>query len=181
MRCCAQEEAMKKNILVLLMMSFATVGPFAEDVAQPPKVALGTNLAYWGLSAISTNGSNIFLVVPLEAQVMIGGALSVNPGLTFLYYGNSTNKYGGALILGECGLGYHFGKKGLSGWSAALSPGLAYSFDSKLFGFVLSAEAGYQWIVGEGLFLGLSGGGKYIWMDGYMVMPDLKLRIGYVF
>ncbi len=172
---------MKKNILVLLMMSFATVGPFAEDVAHPPKVALGTNLAYWGLSAISTNGSNIFLVVPLEAQVMIGGTLSVNPGLTFLYYGNSTNKYGGSLILGECGVGYHFGKRSLSGWSLGLSPGLAYSFDSKLFGFVLSAEAGYQWIVGRGLFLGLSSGGKYIWMDGSMIMPDLKLRIGYAF
>ncbi len=163
------------------MMSFATVGPFAEDVAHPPKVALGTNLAYWGLSAISTNGSNIFLVVPLEAQVMIGGTLSVNPGLTFLYYSNSTNKYGGSLILGECGVGYHFGKRSLSGWSLGLSPGLAYSFDSKLFGFVLSAEAGYQWIVGRGLFLGLSSGGKYIWMDGSMIMPDLKLRIGYAF
>ena len=162
-------------------MSFATVGPFAEDVAHPPKVALGTNLAYWGLSAISTNGSNIFLVVPLEAQVMIGGTLSVNPGLTFLYYSNSTNKYGGSLILGECGVGYHFGKRSLSGWSLGLSPGLAYSFDSKLFGFVLSAEAGYQWIVGRGLFLGLSSGGKYIWMDGSMIMPDLKLRIGYAF
>jgi hypothetical protein len=172
---------MKKSILVLLIMSFVATGLFAEDAAHHPKVALGTNLAYWGLSAISTNSSSIFLVVPLEAQVMIGEALSLNPGLTFLYYGNSTNKYGGSLILGECGVGYHFGKRSLSGWSVALSPGLAYSFDSKLFGLVLSGEAGYQWTIGRGLFLGLSGGGKYIWMDGYMIMPDLKLRIGYAF
>jgi hypothetical protein len=171
-----------KRSAILFIMCLSTIGELsAEDVADSKKAAITTNLAYLTLSAVSTNSNNIFLIVPLEAQIMVGNRISVNPSLTFLYFGNPQNNYDGALILGECGVGYHSEKENLYGWSAGISPGLAYAFDAKLFGFVLSAEAGYQWALGNGLLLGVSGGGKYIWMDGDMVIPDLKLRIGYTF
>lgn len=177
-----REDDMKRNIFIIsLMMGLITIGASADDRIDSKKVIIQTNLAYLGLSAISTNGSNIFLVIPLEAQVRISAMFSINPALTFLYFGNSTNQYSGSLILGECGIGYHSGKDTMCGWSAGISPGLTYAFDSKLFGFVLSGEVGYQWVLGKGLLLGLAGGGKYIWMDGDMVIPDLKLRIGYAF
>lgn len=172
---------MKKSVIVLLIVSLSAIGAFAEDTTASRKVVLETNLAYLGLSAFSTNGSNMFLVIPLEAQVMISDRISVNPSLTFLYFGNSGGISDGSMLLGECGIGYHSGREVLCGWSAGISPGLAYAFDSKLFAFVLSGELGYQWILGKGLFLGLSGGGKYIWMNGNLVIPDLKLRIGYAF
>jgi hypothetical protein len=140
--------------------------------AAEPSFAIASNAAYLGLSAISTNANNVFLVVPLETQIKLSDYLSLNPSLTFVYYGST-------LLLGECALAFHPEGRGLSGWNLALSPGLAYAFDSRLVGLVVSAEGGYQWVLGRGLLLGLGGGAKFIWINGQLWLPDLKLRLGY--
>jgi len=154
---------------------------FAEEsgVESRRHWVVSTNLAYLTLSAISTKPTNTFLVLPLESQISLCPRLSVNPALTFLYYHNVADLAPGAMLLGECGIGFHPGLRGLQGWSIALAPGFAYSIDSHLVGIVVSAEAGFQWILGRGLFLGLLGGGRFVHMDGTLVMPDLKFRLGW--
>lgn len=172
---------MKKSVIMLIVGLSIAMPALAENQPFSPSIVLTTNAAYLGLSAISINGSNTLLILPMEAQVAVHRSFSINPSLTFLYFNNTNYSNNGFLILTECGIGYHPEGEKLNGWSLGLSPGIAYAFDAKLAGFVVSVEAGYQKIFGRGFVLGISGGGKYIWMDGDMVIPDLKLRIGYAF
>jgi hypothetical protein len=95
-----------------------------------------------------------------------------------LYFGTNAES-NGFMILAECGLGFHAHENELTDWSFSLEPGLAMAFDTLKVAICISGEAGYQWVFKKGLFIGIAVGGKSIWMDGNLIIPDLKLRIGY--
>ena len=170
-----------RRTLAFIFLCFVACGLCAEESggSRKPRLIIDTNLAYLSLGALSTNADNLFLIVPLEAQLPINAWLSLLPSLTFISFGKASRLSGGAMLLGECGISYHPEALGSSGWCFELSPGIAYAFDSRLAGLVVSGEGGYQWLLGKSLFLGLSGGGKYIYLDGTLLMPDLKLRLGF--
>ena len=46
-------------------------------------------------------------------------------------------------------------------------------------GFAAAISGGYQWILNKGLVLGVMLGGRYIYIDGTMVIPDLALNLGW--
>jgi len=169
-----------RRLYALIFLCFVAGGLCAEESGYPrrPRLIVDTNLAYLALSALSTNADNLFLILPLEAQLPMNARFGLIPSLTFIYFGKAGSLSGGAMLLGECGISYRPEALGSCGWCFELSPGIAYAFDSRLAGLVVSGGIGYQWLLGKGLFLGLSGGGKYIYMEGTLLMPDLKLRLG---
>jgi len=69
----------------------------------------------------------------------------------------------------------------LNGFTVGLLPGFIYSFDSKRPGFSFSVNSGYQWIIGKGLVVGTLIGGRYIYIDGTLIIPDLSCNIGWNF
>ena len=154
---------------------------FAEANQKDDHTLFSTNLAYIGFSALSLSEGGTLIILPIENQTRFSKHFSINSSITSLYYGTKSTQNIGMMILGECGVGYHTNENGLAGWSFSLLPGLAFAFDTMKFAFSISGETGYQWILNNGLFLGLSVGGKNIWMDGNLLIPDLKLRIGYAF
>jgi hypothetical protein len=82
------------------------------------------------------------------------------------------------MVLFDLGASFHFGA-GLQGWVIGLTPGVFYSFDSRLAGFSASIKSGYQWVLEKGLVLGVMLGGRYIYLDGTLVIPDLALNLGW--
>lgn len=142
-------------------------------------MVVDTNLAYLTLGALSSGPGNLFLILPLEARLPMEGRLGLVPSLTFLYFGKGPGLLGGAMLLGECGISWSLGASGPSGWSLELSPGVAYALDSRLAGLLLSGGGGYQWLLGKGLFVGLFAGARYVYMEGSLFLPDLKLRLGF--
>ena len=149
--------------------------------AETHQMVFSTNLAYIGLTALSLSGGGRLIVVPIENQIGFSKHFSVNPSITTLYFGTTASQASGILVLGECGIGYHTHENELSGWCFSIEPGLVITLDTLKLAYSLSGEAGYQWILNNGLFVGLAVGGKSIWMDGNLLIPDLKLRIGYGF
>lgn len=171
---------MKRKAMSLLLL-FAAIGIRAEEIAatRDATLAFSTNLAYLTLSAVSTNPRNALIILPAEAQIAITERLSLRPALTFVYSGNSETESPSALLLAECGISFAPWRTGLHGWHLGVSPGIGYAFDSRKVAAVASVEGGYQWRLRQGLFLGVAGGGKYVWQNGSLVMPDLKVRIGW--
>jgi len=137
-----------------------------------------TNVAYLALSALSTSPKNTFLVLPLKSQIMVTEKISIDPSLLFVYNKNAANEEENFMVLFELGASFHF-NDGLEGWTMGLSPGVFYAFDSRLVGFAAAIKGGYQWVLGKGLVLGLMLGGRYIYIDGTLVLPDLALDLGW--
>ena len=170
-----------KRLYAFLFLCLLTCGLRAEGGLAPGKtrVVVDTNLAYLALGALSSGADNLFLVLPLELRLPMDERLVLVPSLTFLYFGKGSGLSGGAMFLGECGISWNPGASGPRGWSIEVSPGLAYAFDSRLAGLLLSGGGGYHWLLEKGLFLGLFAGARYVYMEGSLFLPDLKLRLGF--
>ncbi len=130
------------------------------------------------MSALSTSPKNIFLVLPVKSQILVAKNFSIDPSLLFIYNKNAANNEENLMALFELGASLHFGG-GLKGWTIGLAPGVFYSFDAKLTGFAAAVKGGYQWVLGKGLVLGVVLGGRYIHMDGTLIIPDLALDLGW--
>lgn len=137
-----------------------------------------TNTAYLALSALSTNQKNVFLILPAKSQILVVEYFSVDPSLLFIYNKNATYSEENLMFLAELGASFHLGGR-LKGWTIGLSPGVFYSFDSRLTGFAAAIKGGYQWVFEKGLVLGVMLGGRYIYIDGTMLIPDLALNLGW--
>lgn len=173
---------MKRLLLIFMLCVFLfSFTAFAETIPTVEHTIFSTNLAYISLSALSLSEGGKLIIVPIENQTYFSKHFSINSAITSLYFGTTASSTSGMMILGECGIGYHIQADGLTGWCFSLMPGLVLTFDTMKLAFSLSGEAGYQWVFNDGIFLGLGVGGKSIWMDGNLLIPDLKLRIGYAF
>lgn len=170
-----------RRLCAFIFLCFAVGGLGAEESAAPrkPALVLDTNLAYLALGAISSRADNLFLILPLELRLPLNERFGLVPSLTFLYFGKGSGFSGGAMLVGECGLSFNPGAGGPRGWCLELAPGLAYAFDSRRAGLLLSGGGGYQWLLGKGLFLGLFAGARYVYMEGSLFLPDLRLRLGF--
>lgn len=167
--------------LSALLAVFFCSSLYSEPTSDRFRVAalVETNTAYLALSALSTSSKNIFLILPVKSQILIAEKLSVDPSLIFVYNKNSSSQEENLMALIELGASFHFGG-GLKGWTIELSPGAFYSFDSQMIGFTAALKAGYQWILNIGLVLGIMLGGRYIYIDGTMIIPDLAVDFGWM-
>jgi hypothetical protein len=170
-----------KRLCASFFLCLLACGLRAEGALAPkkPKMVVDTNLAYMALGALSTSADNLFLILPLELRLPTAAGFGLVPSLTFLYFGKGSGLSGGAMLLGECGVSWYPEAWGSSGWCFELSPGIAYAFDSRHAGLVVSGAVGYQWLLVKGLFLGLAAGARYVYMEGSLFLPDLKLRLGF--
>lgn len=153
---------------------------FADETSAPPNLAICTNLAYLALSAVSSSPSNAFVIVPIEIQVGLGPNFSLNPAVTIIYFSSARSAYSGVLAVAECGLAFYPAGNSRSGWNVALSPGVAYAFDTRSAGLVVSGEGGWRWLFARHWLCGISLGARYVRMDGDLFLPDVKLRLGWL-
>jgi hypothetical protein len=171
----------RNGIAVFASLIFFLAGglSFADEAVASPNLAICTNLAYLALSAVSTSPSNAFVIVPVEVQAGIGGSFTLNPAATVIYFSSARSTYSGVLAVAECGFAFYPAGNSRSGWNVALSPGIAYAFDSGSAGFVLSAEGGWRWLFAPHWLCEISLGARYVRMDGNLFLPDVKLRLGW--
>ncbi|HPE88977.1 MAG TPA: hypothetical protein P5298_01705 [Spirochaetia bacterium] len=150
----------------------------AQESDGGAEYSIETNLAYIALGAFSSAGGNVFIVAPLYSQLRVFGRFSVDLAAAYIYNSHPTLETPSAMILAEAGASYH-PSASIGGWTFGLLPGFVYSFDSRTAGFSASLNCGYKWVIGNGLILGALTGARYVWIDGYIVLPDLAISLGY--
>jgi len=172
--------ARKLKCLSMLAAFFFSQSLYSMPVSGRFRVEalVETNTAYLALSALSTNPKNIFLVVPIKSQILVTENISVDPSLLFIYNKSATYSEENLMFLVELGASFHFGGR-LKGWNIVVSPGVLYSFSAQMTGFAAAISGGYQWILNKGLVLGVMLGGRYIYVDGTLIIPDLALNVGW--
>lgn len=165
---------------VTLMASSLILVPTlqAQEADGGAEYSIETNLAYIALGAVSCTGGNVFIVAPLYSQLRVFGRFSVDLASAYIYNSHPTLATPSSMILAEAGASYH-PSGAIRGWTFGLLPGVTYSFDSRIAGFSISANCGYKWVIGNGLILGALTGARYVWIDGYIVLPDLAISLGY--
>jgi hypothetical protein len=170
-----------KKILLLALCLCALSHGFAQN-GRSGSVCVGTNLAYLALSALSINANSAMVVLPLDVQVALSEGLTLQPEAVLIHNWRSSGATWDTIV-GQCGLAWHPEGLGLRGWYLGAGLGLAYATDSRSVLLLVNADGGYQWILGQGLFVGLGGGGRLMISlapgGGYLPMPDLKLRLGW--
>ena len=168
-------------IILIALLSFASNNTTYADGPLEEKhhnVLIESNLSYLLLSALSTNESNVLLVLPLYSQIACTPLVGMDVSLVFIFNENEKTTEDNAMLLMEAGVSIH-PNRSLHGWTIGVLPGLIYSFDSRTAGFSVLVNGGYQWVLGNGLVLGALVGGRYVRIDGYMVIPDIALNIGW--
>jgi hypothetical protein len=170
-----------KKIVVFAFCLCALSSAFAQD-GRAGSVCVGTNLSYLALSALSINANSAMVAMPVDVQVALSDGLTLQPEAIYIHNWRRSGQASGTIV-GQCGLAWHPEGLGLKGWYLGAGLGLAYATDSRSFLLLVNADGGYQWILGQGLFLGLGGGGRLMFSlapgGGYLPMPDLKLRLGW--
>ena len=169
-----------KIALAVVVLLFVEVTAYSQGKKEEYGTTISTNLAYLTLSGISCSGSSMLIIAPIYFEIMMNDYLSANPTAIFIISRNATTSHIGMVTLAEFGIAFHPNAKGHEGLIAGITPGLAYSFDSKKIGFTLSGDFGYQWIVGKKWVIGAVAGGRLIYIDGQMVIPDLGINVGYI-
>jgi hypothetical protein len=160
----------------LLMICVPALG--AQEADGRAEYTIETNLAYITLGLVSSTGGNAFYVAPLYSQLRIFGRFSVDLAATYIFSRDAVLQTPSSMILAEVGASYH-PSASIHGWTFGLLPGFVYSFDSNMAGFSASLNCGYKWVLGDGLILGALTGLRYVWIDGYLVLPDLAISLGY--
>ncbi len=169
-----------RALAMMLIASLIVCAPAlqAQEADGGAEYSIETNLAYIALGAFSSTGGNVFIVAPLYSQLRVLGRFSVDLAAAYIYNSRPTLETPSSMILAEAGASYH-PSGSIRGWTFGLLPGLTYSFDSRIAGFSISANCGYKWVIGNGLILGALTGARYVWIDGYIVLPDLAISLGY--
>ncbi len=167
-------------ILTLIMLIVISRNAYANGPVEQRNhpVLVESNISYLLLSALSTNAGNVLLVLPIYSQMACTPFVSLDVSFVYIYNRNEKTIEDNSMLLTEAGISIHPGRS-LQGWTIGLLPGLVYSFDSRKAGFSVLMNGGYQWIFGNGLVLGALAGGRYVYIDGYMVIPDIALNIGW--
>jgi hypothetical protein len=171
----------QKILLLCLLVYFLPGQLIAENTTEREfqGLLIETNTAYLALSALSSNSNNLFLIIPVYMQIPVTSFLSIDPSIVVIHNERVQTSYTGTMMLTELGCSYHPGNRGLYGWSVGLLPGFVCSFDTAQYGFTLSANIGYQWLFDAGLVLGLFVGGRYIYINGTLIIPDLAITAGW--
>lgn len=172
---------------ILFASAFAVLGaqpasPSAQD--RDPSFSVSTNLAYFAFSAFMMNPNSFFAILPLEAELGLTRSLALRPEAGLLIYKEPAFASPSATYVLDCGLAWYPQNRRPRGWYLSAASGAGYASDSRTWLFLLSAEGGYQWILGKGLLLGAGAGGRLVMMmdgSGYMPLPDLRLRLGWAF
>lgn len=181
---------MKKTLILLALLSASMSSSLGAQSAEPspadgaPSFSLSTNLAYFVFSAFMMNENSFFAVLPLEAEIGLTRSLALRPELGLLVYKEPEIASPSVTYVLDCGLAWYPQNQRPRAWYLAAGPGLGYVSDSGFWLFLLSAEGGYQWLLGKGLLLGAGAGIRYVIMmdgSGSMPLPDLRLRLGWAF
>jgi len=167
----------KKRLLPILMLCFLLPKIYTQGKIDH-NININTNAAYLLLSAISTNSNNLFIILPLESQIALQSNFSINPSVIALIFGKPSNNYTGSMLLTECGIAYQPKGFGISGWRIGIGTGIAYALDNNKIGLSFSGELGYQWEFQNRFICGVSGGFRDVIMEGNLIIPDLRIRIG---
>jgi len=175
-----KEKKMKKCLLLTVILAAASLG--AQE-SRGESFEISTNAAYLILSAATVRSTGAMLVLPLECQVALNRSLALHPAAVVIWNADFTGGSQSVTVEVECALTWRPEGRGLSGWYLGVGPGVAVAMDSNHVLVLANVDCGYQWILGKGLLLGLGGGGRAIFdtSGGFLPMPDLKLRVGWVF
>ncbi|OQB95604.1 MAG: hypothetical protein BWX81_01852 [Spirochaetes bacterium ADurb.Bin110] len=168
-----------RRIITCLLLAIFISAFYGQEKEAAYSTTLTTNLAYLTLSAISCSKNSALVIVPVYCEIMLNDFLGVNPSTVVIYTSNVQTSHYGLMILAELGITLHPNKKGHAGFVIGIIPGIVYSFDSNISGYTISANAGYQWLIKDRLVINTTLGGRYINIDGQMLIPDLGINIGY--
>jgi hypothetical protein len=180
----------KKRVFTAIAVFFTATAALAAQTAgvnsspSRPTLSFSTNLAYFAFSAFNSGGDNLFLLLPLEAEIGIGASFSIRPEAGLMLNRESGAPSASSTLIVNCGAAWYPQRNRPRGWYLAAAPGIGASFAAGQWLFLLSAEGGYQWLLGRGLLLGLGGGCRWVAMmdgSGSMPLPDLRLRVGWAF
>jgi hypothetical protein len=171
---------MKKYLLFLAILAAAPLG--AQD-GREESVEISTNAAYLILSAVTVRTTGAMIVLPLECQIALNRSFALHPAVVAIWTANFSGGAQTVTVEAECAFAWRPEGKSLRGWYLSAGPGAALAMDSNHILVLANLDCGYQWLLGKGLLLGLGGGGRAIFdtSGGFLLMPDLKLRIGYAF